>query len=220
MTTATATLQAINPCVQREYFKARTEAWPKSVRVLGLGHVLMGDDGFGPAVIESFRSRYECGRDVEVLDLGTPGLDLSPYLYGVDLVILADCVAADEKAGRLRVYREADVSNGGAELRLNSHDPGLHGCLAQLKLVGHAPSELLIVGVIPESCELGQAMSATVDGVVTTAADTIACLLEDHGVQCLRRPAPLSPALWWLQAPRQQIQTGEADWPLSPDGRR
>jgi hydrogenase maturation protease len=175
-----------------------SEGWPQTVRVMGLGHVLMGDDGFGPAVIEIFRCQYECELGVEVLDLGTPGLDLAPYFYGADLVILVDCVAADEKPGRLRLYRENDVRSGCPGLRVTGHDPGFQESLVHLKLANREPSELLILGVAPESCEFGKAMSPAVAAVCTAAADTIACLLADHGIRCLPRSAPVSPNLWWL----------------------
>ena len=48
------------------------------VSVIGLGNILLGDDGFGPCAVEMFRCKYECGPDVEILDLGTPGVDLAP----------------------------------------------------------------------------------------------------------------------------------------------
>ena len=71
----------------------------RRARIIGLGNVLLGDDGFGPLAVELFRCQYECGSNVEVLDLGTPGLDLAPYLYGTDLVVIADAVHAEEKPG-------------------------------------------------------------------------------------------------------------------------
>ena len=185
--------------LEREHSRARTKAWPQNARVMGLGHVFLGDDGFGSAVIETFRCKYACGPAVEVLDLGTPGLDLAPYLYSTDLVILADCVEVDAEPGSLRVYREGDIRTGRTDLRLTAHDPGLQECLVQLKLVGRAPSELLIVGVVPESCDFGQAISSVVVGACATAADTIACLLADHGIECLPRRAPVSPNVWWLE---------------------
>ncbi len=43
------------------------------VSVIGLGNVFLGDDGFGPLAVETFRCQYACGPEVEVLDLGTPG---------------------------------------------------------------------------------------------------------------------------------------------------
>ena len=126
------------------------------IAIIGLGNVLLGDDGFGPLAVEMFRCEYECGSNVEILDLGTPGLDLAPYLYGTDLVVIADAVHADEKPGTLCIYCEADLLARRAQLRLTAHDPGVQESLAQLRLAGHAPSELIIVGVVPESCDLRQ----------------------------------------------------------------
>jgi len=98
---------------------------PKHVCVIGLGNVLMGDDGFGSLAVEKFRCEYECGSNVEILDLGTPGLDLAPYLYGTDVVIIADAVHAhkEEKPGTLCIYCEADLLTQRAQLRLTAHDP-------------------------------------------------------------------------------------------------
>jgi len=81
----------------------------RRARIIGLGNVLLGDDGFGPLAVEMFRCQYECGSNVDVLDLGTPGLDLAPYLYGTDLVVIADAVHAEDKSGTLCMYSEADL---------------------------------------------------------------------------------------------------------------
>ena len=171
---------------------------PKRVCVIGLGNVLMGDDGFGPLVVETFRCEYECGPNVEVLDLGTPGLDLAPYLFGRDLVVIADAVNADEKPGTLHIYCEADLLAHRAQLRLTAHDPGLQESLAHLRLSGETPSELIIVGAVPESCDFGKGISAPVLSACSIAVDTIACLLVARGVRCSRRHVALQPNLWWL----------------------
>ncbi len=166
--------------------------------VVGIGNVLLGDDGFGPLVIETFRCKYKCGSNVEVLDLGTPGLDLAPYLYAADLVVIADAVHAQEKPGTLCIYCEDDFGAGRAQLRLTAHDPGVRECLALLKLSGHAPSEVIIVGIVPESCGLGEGFSSSVLNSSSIAADIIARLLVERGIDCRRRHAPVPSNLWWL----------------------
>ncbi len=50
------------------------------IRVLGVGNALMSDDGLGPYVVRVLEAFYEFPADVEVIDVGTPGLDLTPYL--------------------------------------------------------------------------------------------------------------------------------------------
>jgi hydrogenase maturation protease len=89
---------------------------PRRIAVLGLGNVLLGDDGFGPLAVEMFRRLYECDSKVEILDLGTPGLDLAPYLYDADLVVIADAIypREEEKPGTLCVYCEDDLASSQA----------------------------------------------------------------------------------------------------------
>lgn len=173
--------------------------------VVGIGNVLLGDDGFGPLAVEMFRCGYECGPNVEILDLGTPGLDLAPYLYDTDLVVIVDAVHAEQKPGTLCVYCEADLLSRRAQLRLNAHDPGVQESLAQLRLAGHAPSELIIIGVVPESCTLGKGFSPSVLSTSSVAADNIARLLVERAIDCRRRDAPVQPNLWWLSGDRPEF---------------
>src|SRR5271165_3375118 len=141
------------------------------VSVVGLGNVLLGDDGFGPLVVEKFRCAYRCGSNVEVRDLGTPGLDLAPYLYDADVVVIVDAVHAEEKPGTLCMYCADDLLSRRAQLRLTAHDPGVQECMAQLRVAGHAPCELIILGVVPESCRLGRGFSSAVLGASSAAVD-------------------------------------------------
>ncbi|HTR25235.1 MAG TPA: hydrogenase maturation protease [Terriglobales bacterium] len=186
---------------------------PKHVCVIGLGNVLMGDDGFGSLAVEEFRCEYECGSNVEILDLGTPGLDLAPYLYGTDLVIIADAVQPHEKEkpGTLCIYREDDLLAQRAQLRLTAHDPGLQESLVQLRLVGHAPFELIIVGVVPESCDFGKGISSAVLNTSLAAVDHLACLLVERGIECRRRRTPVQPNLWWLLGHRSRFLPQKSD---------
>ena len=177
---------------------ATTGSRPRRARIIGLGNVLLGDDGFGPLAVEMFRCQYECGSNVDVLDLGTPGLDLGPYLYGTDLVVIADAVHAEEKPGTLCVYCEDDLFAHRGQLRLTAHAPGVQESLAQVRLAGHAPSELVIVGVVPESSSLGNGMSPSVLSASSVAVENIARLLVERAIGCRRRHAPVKPNLWWL----------------------
>jgi len=168
------------------------------VSIIGLGNVLLGDDGFGCLAVEVFRCEYECGPGVEIIDLGTPGLDLAPYLYGRDLVVIVDAVTAKGKPGTVCTYRESDFLDSGAQLRVTDHDPGLHESLAQLRLAGCGPSEVLVVGVIPECCVFGAGISSTVLAASSHAVDSINRVLLERGLDCRKRCHPDQPKLWWI----------------------
>ena len=180
--------------------------FPNRTVVIGIGNVLLGDDGFGPLTVELFRCKYECGPDVEVLDLGTPGLDLAPYLYDKDLVMLVDAVHAEEPPGTLCIFSESDLLIHHALLRLSAHDPGVRESLAHLSMVGRAPSELIIVGIVPEQCEFATGISASVMTTAPVAADTIARLLRERGIKCHPRDTDLQPNLWWLPIEHIEVE--------------
>jgi hydrogenase maturation protease len=170
----------------------------RSISVIGLGNVFLGDDGFGPLTVETFRCLYECDQNVEVLDLGTPGLDLAPYLYDRALVIIIDAVRADMKPGTLSVFREEDFAASHARLRITGHDPGLWDTLTHLRLADHGPDELIIIGALPELCGFAEALSEAMMSLAEEAAICIAQLLLARGTSCLRRGVALQANLWWL----------------------
>jgi hydrogenase maturation protease len=169
-----------------------------TVCVIGLGNVFLGDDGFGPLAIETFRCEYECPPGVEVLDLGTPGLDLAPYLYDKELVIVVDAVHSDTAIGTLSIFHEEDFLSHRAKLRITGHDPGLWDSLAHLRLAGHAPSELIVLGLNPEACEFAEGFSKTVWSMASRCAAMIARSLCERGVACVPRLHRAVPNLWWL----------------------
>ncbi len=185
----------------------------KPARVIGLGNVLLGDDGLGPLVIERLRAEYECGPDVDIVDLGTPGLDLTPYLSDASLVVCVDAVLADGEPGSLHIYTEGDLFNRRASLRLNAHDPGILESLMPLRLSGLGPSEFVLVGVVPQACQLGEGFSSTILTASTEALLTVARLLLSRGFPCQPRKISFQPNLWWLSGMPSRVGSCKSNVP-------
>jgi hydrogenase maturation protease len=175
-----------------------TSASPLKVAVIGLGNVFLGDDGFGPLAVELFRCQYEPDPTVEVLDLGTPGLELAPYLCHRDLIVILDAVHADAEAGTLSILCEGDFISSRAKLRITGHDPGLWESLAHLRLAGCSPADLIVIGMTPYTCGFGDVFGEKVYAAACEAAATVARLLSERGAECRRREPPYQPSLWWL----------------------
>ena len=79
--------------------------------IYGIGNILMGDDGVGPAVVRHLSSNYSLGPDVVLEDLGTPSLDLPSYLIGYDTVIFIDAVSLDAPPGTIRVFSRDEITS-------------------------------------------------------------------------------------------------------------
>lgn len=169
------------------------------IRVLGLGNVLMGDDAFGPAVIAAFEAAYDVPDNVSVADLGTPGLDLAPFLMDADAIIVVDTIRAEGAPGSIVCYRRDRLLAHAPGLRLGPHDPGFAHTLLALEFAGRAPGDVLLVGVIPSRTAPCARLSATLRDAVPAAVDAIAGELERLGSAVIRRASnPVTP--WWDRA--------------------
>lgn len=145
--------------------------------VLGLGNVLCGDDGVGPAVIAELLRRYSPPVGVRVDDGGTLGLSLLPLLTEAERVLLVDAVQTGEEPGTL-VRLDGDDVAPAVRSRLSVHQVGVADLLDGLRLCGHWPRRLALVGVVPATLDLRlgrspaveRALPAIVEAVVEEAA--------------------------------------------------
>jgi hydrogenase maturation protease len=144
-----------------------------STLVLGLGNILCGDDGLGVAALERLRAGFDIPPEVALLDGGTLGLALLPTLEDANEVWILDAVAADAAPGTL-VALEGDAVEVALRERLSPHQIGVADLLDALHWRDTFPASLRVLGLVPESIELGIGLSAAVahglDGLVEAAA--------------------------------------------------
>jgi hydrogenase maturation protease len=176
------------------------------VRVLGLGNVLMGDDAVGPWVIEELLANWDFPEEVEVVDVGTPGLDLVPYVAGADTILIVDTVKSDGPPGRIRAYERDQLFARPAQPRLSPHDPGLTEVLFALTLAGSAPRDVVLIGVVPGAVEMGVGLSPAVQEAVPRAAAALIERLGWLGFAPRRRSEPVIPSPWWEDPEGSEIR--------------
>jgi hydrogenase maturation protease len=169
------------------------------VRVLGLGNVLMQDDGFGPFAVEHLHAHYVFSADVEVIDVGTPGLDLIPYVTGADVLIFLDTVKSRGEPGEVRSYRRADVLARPPGPRTGPHDPGVKEALLIAEVAGEGASDVLLVGVVPQRVDYGTGLTPSVRRAVQPAALLVVAELGRLGLEPARRVSPLPVEPWWTR---------------------
>jgi hydrogenase maturation protease len=166
-------------------------------RLLGLGNVLMGDDGVGPSVIRAFEAAYVVDPDVEIVDLGTPGLDLLPWLADADRIVLVDTVKSERPPGTVIVYDKADIMRHPPMQRIGPHDPGVKDALFALDFAGRAPREVLLIGVVPETTAMSLELSPAVNAAIPTVVEHLVHALASAGVAVRpRSDAPIATTFW------------------------
>ncbi len=170
------------------------------IRVLGLGNVLMSDDGFGPFVVRVLDATCEAQPNVEFVDVGTPGLDLTPYLLDAEAVVFVDTVTSKGRPGLIRTYDRGDILRHPPQTRTGGHDPALKEALLTVDAAGTGPRTVKLVGVIPAWIATGVVLSPEVEASVGHAIMAVTEELERLGVHLTRRPRSARPDIWWASA--------------------
>jgi len=165
--------------------------------IIGLGNVLMGDDAFGPYVIEVLEAGYEFPENVTLRDLGTPSLDLVTYFKDIDVLIVVDTINAIGRPGEVRTYCRDEILGRGLQPRTNAHEPGLKEALLVSEFEGRGPRDAFLVGVIPEAIGTGVLMSHVVRNAVPEAVRAILRELERLNAKPARRVMAREPRIWW-----------------------
>ena len=131
------------------------------VLVLGIGNTVMSDDGVGPKVVQSLQRDYLFPGNVEIVDGGTLGLDLLPLLEAKSHLIMVDAVETGRRPGTF-VRLTGEELPIALETRISPHQMGLKDLLAVARLMGHAPGEMVLIGVQPGSIEVGTELTHAV----------------------------------------------------------
>jgi hydrogenase maturation protease len=140
--------------------------------VLGLGNVLLEDDGVGAVAVANLVDRYEVPDGVRVFDGGTLGLSLLPYLEDADRVILVDAVNADAAPGTF-VRLDGDDVPPAVATRLSPHQVGVADLLDGARWLERYPPHLVLLGLVPRSIELHVGLSPRVRDAIDDLVEHI-----------------------------------------------
>lgn len=117
--------------------------------VLGIGNVLWADEGFGVRCAERLHERWDLGDDARVMDGGTQGLYLVPYVTESERVLVFDAIDFGDEPGQMRIVRDDEVPRLVGAHAMSLHQVGLEDVLAAAQLLDKAPRCITLVGVQP-----------------------------------------------------------------------
>lgn len=129
--------------------------------VLGVGNVLLGDEGVGVHAIEKLKEKINYP-EVELIDGATAGLDLLPVLESCDYLLIIDCVKGGLEPGSIYKFAPEDMKVKLDNMKLSIHDFNLVDVLNLAKALGKKLPEITIYGVEPESMDWSLEMSKKV----------------------------------------------------------
>lgn len=121
---------------------------PGRIVILGVGNLLLTDEGVGPTTITYLEERWRFPEHVELVDGATAGLELMNVFGGAAHLVVIDTVLGGAEPGAIFRFHPDDVPSG-VRYRTSIHQITFLDAWTMARLLGPAP-EVIIVGVEPE----------------------------------------------------------------------
>lgn len=154
-----------------------------SVLILGIGNVLWADEGFGVRCVECMAARWSFPDTVTVLDGGTQGLYLLPFLEAADSLIVFDAIDYGLRPGTMKTVDGDEVPSFLGAKKMSLHQTGFQEVIATARLMEYCPENLFLIGCQPEELEdfgggLRDVTAAQIDPAISIALNK----LKDWGI--------------------------------------
>ena len=150
-----------------------------NVLILGLGNILLSDEGAGVQAVEELQRRYDCSAAAEFIDGGTMGLDLLPYFEGRSHIFIIDTVKTGDVPGTV-----VRIDDPPAYFRsiTSPHQIGLADVLGLAALTGDLPRNITLFGIEPQRLSTGLDLSRQVAVNLGRLIDMVVAELKHIGV--------------------------------------
>ncbi|HEB68154.1 MAG TPA: hydrogenase maturation protease [Desulfobulbus sp.] len=153
----------------------------KNVAILGIGNLLMGDEGFGVHVIKHLEKTYAFPENVHLHDAGTAGIYLGPILEDSDWVMVVDVIKSDNPPGTLEYLDNRAISGKNIHTSMSPHQLGILEIIDICRLRGNEPETIDFLCAVPEDISLGLELTETLQQRVAEIGTEITNRLDRAG---------------------------------------
>lgn len=163
--------------------------------ILGIGNVLWADEGFGVRCVETLNARYDFEGSVRLMDGGTQGMFLLPWVSSARRLLIFDAIDFGLAPGALKTILDDAVPQYMGARKVSMHQTGFQEVLVAARLLTGRPQQLALIGVQPERLDdYGGGLRQAVRRRIPEALERACAVLQGWGVSYRERAAPLPAA--------------------------
>lgn len=153
----------------------RSDEKREPILVMGIGNVLLGDEGVGIHAIKSLESN-SFPSHVHLLDGGTGGFHLLSLIHDYKTIVLIDATLDGQKPGTVRTLHPRFAKD--FPRTLSAHDIGLKDLVESASLLGELPLIYLITVSIEDRQDIGMELSPGISAVIPEIGREVSRILN------------------------------------------
>jgi hydrogenase maturation protease len=159
---------------------------PAEVTILGVGNVILKDEGFGVRVAEYLDHHYTFPDSVQIVDGGTLGIELTQYVTGTNKLLVIDSINGGAEPGTVfRFHNDAIMEH--FQDKLSAHEVGIQDVLALLTVTGHKIPDVIVIGAQPFDVEAGVGLSDGMQALLPQIVEQALKDLSSWGIEAQRK---------------------------------
>ena len=153
----------------------------QNILVLGIGNILLSDEGAGVRAVQYLLDHYKIPPQLTLIDGGTMGLEILPYLEGKTHLFLVDAVASDKGPGHVsrRVMQNAGLF---FQNKISPHQLGISEVLSAAALTDCLPPTIVLFGIEPKTLEAGLSFSPEVEKGISKLIELLIDEIEANDI--------------------------------------
>ena len=151
------------------------------ITVLGIGNVILSDEGFGVRVIEHLQKNFSFPANVSLIDGGTLGIELTEFITGTQKLLIIDSINGGQKSGTIFKFVGDEIKNHFNE-KISAHEIGIQDVLTSLEITNKKIPEVVVIGVQPFSLDAGINLTVQMKKFLPLVSDMAIKILNDWNV--------------------------------------
>ena len=162
--------------------RAIYDDYDNSIVVLGVGNILLTDEGLGVHVVKELKENYNFTPEISLIDGGTMGMELLTYMRGMKRILLIDAINGGEAPGTVYEFPHRELEQYFTE-HISVHEVGMQDILRIRAIQENPLEDAIVIGVEPESLEIGFEPSAAVQQALPEVKARVLSVLRGWGIQ-------------------------------------
>lgn len=156
--------------------------YDNSIVVLGVGNILLTDEGLGVHVVEDLKANYTFTPQVTLIDGGTMGMELLTYMRGMKKILLIDAINGGKNPGTVYEFPHRELEQYFTD-HISVHEVGMQDILRIRAIQENPLEDAIVIGVEPESLEIGFEPSVAVQQALPEVKARVLSVLRGWGIQ-------------------------------------